>query len=338
MSARPPHSPEPHFLAIVGATATGKTAVSLEIGSRVRAEVVSMDSRQVYRGMDIGTAKASTATRALLPHHGLDLVSPAERYSAGRFARGAREWIAAIRSRGRLPLLVGGTGFFLRAVTDPVFAEPPLDSERREALRDWLRSQSHETLARWVETLDPERAALAAEGGPQRLSRTLEVVLLTGRPLSWWHKNAPAEADGLPGEIVVLDLPRDEMDRRIDTRVSTMVEEGVVEEVRRLLEAGFGEDAPGMTGTGYREIAAHVRGEVSLEGAIEAVRASTRQFARRQLTWLRHQLPESAVRLDASAPAGELAEQALAAFERAGGVLPRQAEGEHVRVKHEVGT
>jgi tRNA dimethylallyltransferase len=319
----------PRFLAIVGATATGKTAVSLEVGSRARAEVVSKDSRQVYRGMDIGTAKASAATRARLPHHGLDLVSPAERYSAGRFARDAREWIAAIRSRGRLPLLVGGTGFFLRAVTDPIFAEPPLDEARRDALRGWLRGQSRETLARWVEVLDPERAALAIEGGPQRLSRTLEVALLTGRPLSWWHRAAPAEADGLPGVIVVLDLPRDEMDRRIDARVASMVAEGFVEEVRGLLAAGFDETAPGMTGTGYREIAAHVRGEVSLEGALEAVRASTRQFARRQLTWFRHQLPEGAVRLDASAPAGELAEQALAAFERAGGVVAN---------KHEVGT
>lgn len=313
----------PHFLAVVGATATGKTDVSMAIAALVAAEIVSVDSRQVYRGMDVGTAKASPSQRAHVLHHGLDLVGPDQRYSAGRFGRDARAWIAGIRARGRLPLLVGGTGFFLRAVTDPIFAEPPLDPARLEALRLWMSGQERERLGRWVEALDPERARLAQAGGTQRLSRTLEVALLTGRPLSWWHRHAPAEADGLPGVIVVLDLPREELDRRIDARVATMVEKGLVDEVRALLAAGHGEGAPGMTATGYREIAAHVRGEVSLAEAMERVRTSTRQYARRQLTWFRHQLPEAAVRLDAMAPVDELAERALAEFERAGGVLAR---------------
>jgi len=312
------------FLAVVGATATGKTGVSLAIAARVRAEIVSMDSRQVYRGMDVGTAKATAAERALVPHHGLNLVDPDGRYSAGRFARDARGWIAGTRARRSLPLLVGGTGFFLRAVTEPIFAEPPLDPVRQDALRRWLRRQDREVLARWVDALDPDRAALAREGGPQRLSRTLEVALLTGRPLSWWHRHALPEADGLPGVIVVLDLPRDELDRRIDVRVASMLEGGLVNEVRALLDAGYGEDAPGMTGTGYREIAAHLRGEVSLEDAAERVRMSTRQYARRQLTWLRHQLPGSAVRLDATASLEQLAEAALAAYEQAGGVVSRR--------------
>ncbi|MEQ1857753.1 MAG: tRNA (adenosine(37)-N6)-dimethylallyltransferase MiaA [Longimicrobiales bacterium] len=320
----------PQFLALVGATATGKTEVALRIAERVHAEVVSMDSRQVYRGMDIGTAKASASERARVPHHGLDLVTPAERYSAGRFARDARLWIGEIRARGHLPLLVGGTGFFLRAVTDPIFAEPPLDPTRLDALRGWMRAQSRDLLERWVEALDPERAALAREGGPQRLSRTLEVALLSGRPLSSWHRASPAEAEGLPGVIVVLDLPRDEIDRRIEARTRAMVDAGWVDEVRALLDAGYDADAPGMTGTGYREIAAYVRGEVSLEDAIEAVRVSTRQYARRQLTWFRHQLPDSAVRLDATVPGEELADLALAAYERAGGALSR--------AQHEVGT
>jgi tRNA dimethylallyltransferase len=321
----------PLFLSIVGATGTGKTEVSLAIAARVPAEVVSMDSRQVYRGMDVGTAKAGAAERGRVPHHGLDLVDPGERYSAGRFAREARGWIADIRARARLPLLVGGTGFFLRAVIDPIFAEPPLDPVRRGALRHWLRGRDRELLSRWVEVLDPDRAPLAREGGPQRLSRTLEIALLTGRPLSWWHRHVPAEASGLPGVVVVLDLPRDEMDRRLDARVAAMVERGLVEEVRSLLAAGYAEDAPGMTGTGYREIAAHIRGEVSLEDALERVRTSTRQYARRQLTWLRHQLPESAVWLDATARVEELAGRALAEFEEKGGRIPGRA-----RVRHEV--
>lgn len=334
MSGAPPGSAptpagEPRFLALVGATATGKTAVSLAVAERVYAEIVSMDSRQVYRGMDVGTAKATAAERARVAHHGLDMVDPDQRYSAGRFARDARRWIAKIRARGHLPLLVGGTGFFLRALIDPVFGEPPLDAARREALRGWLRGQSRSRLERWVEALDPERAPLAREGGPQRLSRTLEIALLTGRPLSAWHRAAPPEVPGLPGVVVVLDLPRDELDRRIEVRVASMVERGLVDEVRALVAAGYRDDAPGMTGTGYREIAAYLRGRVSLEDAIERVRVRTRQYARRQLTWLRHQLPTGVVRLDATLPPEEQAARALAAFERSGGVPPWKARFQH---------
>jgi tRNA dimethylallyltransferase len=217
-------------------------------------------------------------------------------------------------------------------VLEPVFAEPPLDRDRLEALRAWLKGQSRERLERWVERLDPERAKLASEGGPQRLGRTIEVALLSGRPLSWWHRAAPSEGEGLPGVVVVLDLPRDEMDRRIDERVAGMVERGLVEEVRGLLAAGYSEDAPGLTGTGYREVAAHLRGKATLEEAVEEIRRNTRRYARRQLTWFRHQLPDAS-RVDATIPVGEQADEALAAFERAGGEVPwREA------VNHEVGT
>lgn len=323
----------PLFLAVAGPTASGKTDLSLALAERVRVEVISMDSRQVYRDMDVGTDKVGAAARAAIQHHGLDLVAPDERYSAGRFARDARRWVAEIRARDALPLLVGGTGFFLRAVTDPVFDEPPLDPERMETLRAYLGAQDRDRLERWARRLDPARAELAAEGGPQRLGRTIEVALLSGRPLSWWHRARPAEEPGLPGVIVVLDLPRDVMDRRVDERVTGMVERGLVEEVRRLIAAGYGEDAPGLTGTGYREIAAHLRGEATLEEALEEIRRNTRKYARRQLTWLRHQLPESAVRIDAMLPVRQQADAALAAYEAAGGRVPwREA------VQHEVGT
>lgn len=321
-----PHGP-PRFLAVIGPTASGKTELSLALAEKVRIEVVSMDSRQVYRGMDVGTDKVPAAARARVPHHGLDLVTPAERYSAGQFARAARGWIAEIRARGNLPLLVGGTGFFLRAVVDPVFGEPPLDEARRDALRRYMKRQPVERLAAWVERLDPARAPLAREGGPQRLARTLEVALLSGRPLSWWHRTAPPEADGLPGTIVLLDLPRPEMDRRIDERVGGMLERGLVEEVRGLLAAGYPEDAPGMTGTGYREIAAHLRGEVSLEDALAQMRSATRRYARRQLTWFRHQLPGRVHRVDAISPVEEQVEAAIAAYEREGGEVPWRSEG-----------
>src|SRR5688572_1894757 len=145
------------FLAIVGPTASGKTALSLAVARRIGAEIVSMDSRQVYRGMDVGTAKVDASIREAIPHHGLDLVDPDQSFNAGRFAREARPWIADIHARGRVPLLVGGTGFFLRALTEPIFREPPVDLERRDALRRWLGAQPSERLVRWVAVLDPER-------------------------------------------------------------------------------------------------------------------------------------------------------------------------------------
>ena len=308
----------PSFLAVTGPTASGKTDLSLALAERMPAEIVSVDSRQIYIGMDVGTDKVDASVRRRVPHHGLDLVRPNERYSAGHFARDVRRWVCEIRGRGCVPLLVGGTGFFLRAVTDPIFAEPVLDESRLGALRVYLRDQDVGRLARWVRRLDPERAELAIQGGPQRMSRTIEVALLSGTPISTWHREAPPEAEGLPGVVVVLDLPRDEMDGRIDDRVTRMVELGLVDEVRALLDVGYVDEDPGMSGTGYREISACLRGDVSLEEAIEEIRRSTRRYARRQLTWFRNQLPESAVRIDATVPIEVQVEAALKVWHDAG--------------------
>src|SRR5690554_6024005 len=171
-------------LVITGPTATGKTALSIEIAHRLGGEIISMDSRQVYRGMDIGTAKATSAQRAAVPHHGLDLVDPSERFSAGRYARYARATIAEVVGRGAVPILVGGTGFFLRALTNPIFRQPELDPDRRRATERYLRALDDDELKRWLAALDPPTAErLRAWGGRQRLLRALEMPLLTGRPL-----------------------------------------------------------------------------------------------------------------------------------------------------------
>lgn len=289
-------------LVVTGPTSSGKTALSLPLAERLGAEIISMDSRQVYRGMDIGTDKVPAGDRARVPHFGLDLVAPDEVYSAGRFARDARGWIAQIRGRGRLPLLVGGTGFFLKALIEPIFREPEMDPERRDRLRRWLSKRSREELSRWARVLDPQRAELAEAGGPQRLSRTLEVPLLTGRPLTWWHRHAPAEGRPIAARIVVLTLPREELVRRIDRRAEAMFRRGLLAEVRELLAAGYGPDDPGMTGTGYREAAAHLSGEISLEAAVDRVQRVTRAYARRQVTWFRNQLPPGVLEVDALDP------------------------------------
>lgn len=296
-------------LVITGPTASGKTALSIEVARRIGAEIISMDSRQVYRGMDIGTAKVTPEERGEIPHFGLDLVDPDERYSAGRFARDAYRWIREIRGRGHVPLLVGGTGFFLRALTDPLFQEPDLPVERRERLKKYLDSQSDETLMRWLEILDPESAAtLRAQGGRQRIARALEVALLTGRTLPWWQRHAPPQMMPIHPLVFVLDLPREQLYQRINARVHDMIDAGLVDEVRGLLERGYDVGDPGMNATGYVEMIPYLRGEYSLDDAIDAIQRATRRYARRQLTWFRHQLPPDAVWLDATRPRHELAD------------------------------
>ena len=302
----------PRFLALMGPTAVGKTSLSIPLAQKLGAEVISVDSRQVYRGMDIGTAKVAPEERGAIPHHGLDRVDPDERYSAGRFARDARAWIQDIEGRGHIPLLVGGTGFFLKALMEPIVEEPVVDVERRDRLRKVLSQWPRERLERWVWALDPERAPVAAEGGPQRLGRALEVALLTGRPLSWWHRHAPAEAPGVPGLVVVLHRPRPDLDRRIEERVDQMLADGLVEEVRRLHLAGYDEDSPGMSATGYREVLTHIRGESTLEEAAAAVKKATRRYARRQITWFRHQVPGGGRWMDARGSADDRVREIVA--------------------------
>lgn len=315
-------TPRPVALVLTGPTTVGKTALSVEVARRLRGEIISMDSRQVYRGMDVGTDKVRPDERSGIPHYGLDLVDPDERYSAGQFARDARRWIHEIRSRGHVPVVAGGTGFFLKALLQPLFQEPPVDPALRKRLRRYLGRQGKDRLTRWVRALDPAREEVAAQGGPQRLSRTVEVPLLTGRPLSWWHREGAAEAPPVACLIVVLDLPRDELDRRIDARVGRMVERGLLDEVRHLVARGYGPEDPGFTGTGYREVALALAGELDLEEALERMRLQTRQYARRQLTWFRNQLPADAIHLDARLPLRDRArrvEEAWAAAAETGG-------------------
>ena len=291
----------PTFIALTGPTTSGKTQLSCALARILEVEIISMDSRQVYKGMDIGTDKVPDDVREQVPHHALDLVHPDERYSAGQFARDARDWIKEIIKRDRGPVLAGGTGFFLKALTEPVFSEPPLDSARLKKMRRYLRALDYRGLAKWVEKLDPVRASLAIDGGPQRMSRTIEVALLTGKPLSSWHRESPSDVAALTGLIIQLELPREEIDRRINDRVTYMVERGLVSEVRSLLEAGYTFDDPGMTATGYREIAHYLEGGQTLEEAMEEIRRNTRRYARRQLTWFRNQLPPSVCMIDATA-------------------------------------
>jgi tRNA dimethylallyltransferase len=292
-------------LVITGPTATGKTALAIEVALRLDGEIISLDSRQIYRGMDIGTAKPALAERRGVPHHGFDIIGPRERFNAGRFAQLARNWIEQIRTRCRVPIIAGGTGFFLRALTHPLFTEPPLAEEAKERWKFFLQGRDTAELARWAAALDPD--AGVRRDDRQRLTRVIEVAVLTGRPLSWWHHNTPPSAPSIDPLIFVLDLPRDVLYRRIEVRVDRMAEQGLVAEVRALLDAGYDDRDPGMNATGYIELIPYFRGEYALPEALALVKAATRRYARRQLTWLRHQLPPASW-LDAAADCGALAD------------------------------
>ena len=299
-------------LVLTGATAVGKTRVADALAALADIEIVSADSRQVYRGLDIGTAKPSTAERAAVPYHGLDLVGPSERYSAGRFASDAAGWIGAVGSRGRVPVVVGGTGFYLRALFDGLFDEPPLEPARRERLRGALAALPGDALARWARRLD----AAFRGGGRQRAARAVEMALLTGRPLSALRSER-SRPGTLAAWYAVLELPRPALAARIAARTERMLEAGLVEEVRRLLASGVAPDAPGLTGVGYREVVAHLAGTLPGGDLPGAIAAATRRYAKRQETWFRHQLRGPVLRLDAAAEPQALARAVLAGYRAA---------------------
>ena len=296
---------------IVGPTAVGKTAVAAAWAECESITVISADARQVYRGLDIGTAKPSPALRARVPHLGLDVVDPGERYSAGRFARDAAQWLGQIRSAGRQPVVVGGTGLYVRALAEGLFHEPPLDPARRERLRTWAANLTPARLAHWAARLDRRFAG----GGRQRAGRAVEVALLTGRGLSWWQQHA-RESGVMRPWYIQLTLPRDVLHRRIAQRVDEMLAGGLVDELRRILTAGVAPHAPGLDGVGYREVAGMLAGRLPERDLRAAIVVATRRYAKRQETWFRHQLRDAGGgmgdagcvwALDATEPADALA-------------------------------
>jgi len=281
---------------ICGPTGAGKSAIAMALARTARVTIISADSRQVYRGFDIGTAKPSDQEQRAVPHRGIDVAEPTERYSAARWAESARVWIEEAHAAGRTPLVVGGAGLYLRALTDPLFDEPPLDPARRAALDALLSSYSLADLRRWCERLDPARAHL----GRTQLNRAIIVALLSGRPISEWHARAP-RAPGLAARYLVVD-PGAELSAHLDRRLTAMLDMGWEREVE-VLAARVPAHAPAWNGTGYRWIRAAVLKECSRKDALAHVRVDTRQYAKRQRTWFRHQLPVASVTsIDPGAP------------------------------------
>jgi tRNA dimethylallyltransferase len=270
---------------LVGPTGVGKTAVAVALAALTPITVISADARQIYRGLDVGTAKPDHQTLTRVPHRGLDVIDPGDRYSAGRFAREAAAWLAEIRGTARQPIVVGGTGLYIRALAEGLFHEPPFDATRRAQLRTWSASLEGPQLARWAGRLDPRFPG----GGRQRAARAIEVALLTGRALSWWQREA-RESGTLRPWYIHLTVPREVLHRRLAARVDQMLGAGLVAEVQHHLDAGVAPDAAGLDGIGYREVIAMLNGQLSERALRDAILVSTRRYAKRQDTWFRNQL------------------------------------------------
>ncbi|MBO7196780.1 MAG: tRNA (adenosine(37)-N6)-dimethylallyltransferase MiaA [Clostridia bacterium] len=279
-------------LAITGPTASGKTALSLGLADRLSAEIISCDSMQIYRGMDIGTAKATAAERAQIPHHLIDFLSPTESYSVESYRTSAISCAREITERGRLPIFVGGTGLYIDSVGRCNAQDAPeSDPEYREKILASLKTEEDIT-ALWerLRSVDPESAEKIHKNNVKRVIRALEIYDSTGKPKSVLDKESlSGEREVFVGMITIDFLDRELLYKRVDTRVDMMMEEGLLSEVEALYREGLLSSGTASAAIGYKEIIEYIEGRCSLDEAIDEIKLASRRYAKRQLTWFRHE-------------------------------------------------
>lgn len=271
---------------ILGPTATGKTKLAVELAQQLNGEIISSDSMQVYRGMDIGTAKPSLEERQGIPHHLIDIRDPDEDWTVSDFVREVQNLKLKIQNQGKLPIIVGGTGLYLWALLEGFsFPITPADKE----LRARLEKKPISTLYAQLSTIDPQAACKIHPNDKKRIIRALEVFELTGEPISVVQERRSLNVERRTQEcfLIGLDLPRPELYSRINQRVDSMIEKGLIEEVKGLLAKGYNKELPSMQALGYKEVIDHLDGKYSKEEMIEELKKRTRNFARRQMTWFR---------------------------------------------------
>ena len=297
---------------IAGPTAVGKSAVALLLAERLNGEIVTVDSMQVYRGLDIGTAKPSAGEQRAIPHHLIDVVGPADAFDAAKFCALAKEAEDAIRIRNRVPIFSGGTGLYFKGFLEGLGEAPPSD----ETLRSELETTRLDILLQELAEKDPLCFEKIDKQNPRRVIRAIEVIRLTGKPFSGqrtaWQK--PENNKAKPEFLFGLSREPGDLRRRIDMRVDQMFAQGLVEETKRLLELGLDQNLTAMQAIGYRQVAEHVRGERPLDQTVELVKIRTRQFAKRQMTWFRRQLHLEWIHLDPMSNPSEAVEKILAKY------------------------
>jgi tRNA dimethylallyltransferase len=308
----------PGIIAIVGPTASGKSELGIELALRIGAEIINCDSVQVYQGIQIATAKVPLEERRGVPHHLIDFVSPAVNFTAADWARVAIEAIADIEKRNHSALLVGGTGFYLRALRRPFFASPPTDEHLRARLTAIRERRSPEHLHRILQRFDPAEAAQLNERDWPRVQRAIEVCLQTGQPISQ-QRPLRAEPPSLASriQIIALNPPRSELYERINERAERHFANGLVEEARRLLDEGVPANSNALGAHGYRRVVEYLSGQRDLESAIEQTKLDVRHYAKRQLTWFRHE--PDVQWLEGFGDDPQIVEQAFALLQRPGG-------------------
>ncbi len=303
--------PIPDAWYLTGPTASGKTAVGVELARRLGAEILSLDSMAVYRGMDIGTAKPSLRERTEVPHHLVDIVDPPEEYSVAQYVDAAHEHVATLRSVGKTPLFVGGTPLYLKSLLRGIFQGPPADWEFRRQIEEEVERVGVEKLRERLWQVDPLSASKLHPNDMRRMIRALEVARLTGQPLSHWQTQFDEGRPAHERKVFVLHWPREVLHQRIDARVEQMFAQGLVQETQQLL-ARFGElGRTAAQAVGYREVIDHLNGQHNVAEAMQLVKQRTHQFARRQETWFRSLSECRWIEMRDDASPGDAAERIL---------------------------
>jgi tRNA dimethylallyltransferase len=274
------------ILTIVGPTASGKTSLALSIAKKRSVEIVSADSRQIFKYLDIGTAKPSLSERVAVKHHFVDVLDPSSDYNAGQFGSDAREAVIGILKKKELPVLVGGSGLYVKSVIDGLFDGPGKDSEIRMMLEEQLQREGLDTLLTALGVVDPLTVERMKEITPRRVIRALEVYRITGKPISQLHSDEKV-TPGFEAYQVGLLWERKELYQRINKRVDAMIASGLVDEVKSLISKGYDRHLNALNTVGYKEVFEHLAGIHSHEAMVELIKRNTRRFAKRQMTWFR---------------------------------------------------
>lgn len=276
------------LIVITGPTASGKTALSVEVAKRLGGEIVNADSMQIYKYMDIGTAKPDMEERQGIPHHLIDIVNPDEAFSVARYCECAKEVIDNIHQRGKIPVMVGGTGLYVDSLVNNIqFSEIEPDEQYRDKMDKLAEEMGNEYIYKMLEDIDPDSACKIKVADRKRIIRALEVYHLTGKTITWHNEQSRSVPSPYNTTMFAINMDREALYDKINRRVDVMIANGLVDEVKAIMDMGVQKDATSMQAIGYKEIVEYLEGHITLDEATDKIKQSSRRYAKRQLTWFR---------------------------------------------------